>query len=121
MSLFTRDLISVERFQGAGAYTKGVYTKGTSLDFPARGNVQPVKPVEMLSLPEAQRTRETIKIFSTTELRPVEQTNSKSADRVTYNNEVYEVISVKNWGFSGIPHYVSLAQRINTNEAKRQV
>ena len=118
--LRTRDTVTLERFESAGTYTKGVFTKGQSITCDILANVQPVEPSEMLLLPEAQRTKETIKIFSSEALRPVAQTDSKSADRVTYDSDVYEVISTKDWNASAIPHYRSLAQRVNTNETTRQ-
>ena len=118
--LRTRDTVTLERFESAGTYAKGVFTKGQSITCDILANVQPVKPSEMLLLPEAQRTKETIKIFSSEALRPVAQTDSKSADRVTYDSDVYEVISTKDWNASAIPHYRSLAQRVNTNETTRQ-
>lgn len=120
-NLRIRNTVALERFESAGTFIKGAYTKGESIIRNIKVNVQPVKPTEMLLLPEAQRTRETIKIFSTDALRPVEQTESKSADRITYNNVVYEVVSTKDWSLSALPHYVSLVQRINTNEAGRQI
>jgi hypothetical protein len=119
-NLRKRNTVELERFT-AGSYTKGVYAKGQSTTCDLDVNVQPVKPSEMLSLPEGQRTKETIKIFSDEALRSVEQVGSEAADRITYNDKVYEVFSTKNWQFSRIAHWMSLAQRVNTNESTRQL
>ena len=68
MSLLKQEGIRVERPAG-GAYMQGHYADGTSSYFSYFANVQPTNGEDLLMLPEANRTSESITIYSISDIR----------------------------------------------------
>ena len=73
-------------------------------------SIQPLSPYEVLQLPEGQRTKEIVKVYTTTGLRQtIEQQNLKG-DRIAYKGRLYEVRKVSSWEtFTDIPHFKAVA------------
>lgn len=96
MSLLDNESIVITRKTGGG-YTGGHYVDGTSANSTIRANVQPLTGKEILQLPEGDRLRESLKAFSTSEIRV--------NDIVTRNSKTYEVQRVNDLSAHSIPHY----------------
>ncbi len=85
----------------AGTITLGRVTAGASSALSISASVQPATPEDMKRLPEGQRIDETIKLYTTTELKTVDVDAQTAADRITYDGQVYEVQQVTPWSEVG--------------------
>lgn len=84
---------TVTRF-AAGTRAKGVYTPGAGTAITRLMAVQPATGKEIDRLPEGARNRETLRCYSSEDLRAPEQGTSTGGDRFTYNGAVFEVVKV---------------------------
>lgn len=98
---------------GQGTWIKGAYQKGASTQKTISANVQPVlKGTDTLLVPEADRSKEIIKIYTTHLLKSrTEGTNSVEADIVTYNGKQYEVMRVIEYKMGMLNHVKAIAVR----------
>lgn len=102
-------LLQVTRFSG-GSYVNGSYVAGTSTTFLVIMAIMPLTEKELLALPEGERTRRQMKGYLVEELKTVDTSDSKKADRVTYDGVDFEVQGVEKWD-GDLPHYkVRLAE-----------
>lgn len=117
--IFNEHTIIVTRF-GTGSWTNGFFVDGSTATFEIKCNVQPVSYRELLNLPESQRTKSAVKVFSADELKEPNIVDKKNADRFTYNSKTYEVHKVRDWSQLNIPHYESIGVEIDIKEANRK-
>ena len=90
----------------SGGYTNGVYVVSGTASTSGTGNVQPVKSAELENLPENQRTKKVIRIY--TEMVFI------AGNTVEYDSDDYQVFQVDNYytqPFLG--HFVVYASREN--------
>ena len=80
-----------------GAVENGRFRPGPSDTFKVRAMIQPMTGEQLLRLPEGERTRERIVIFTAEQLRTTRQSEVAMADRVAYRGEQFEVESVEAW------------------------
>jgi len=95
----TADLM-IERF-GGGAYVDGRWVNEQPTQVALTANVQPAGGRQLMRLPEGDRTRDNITVWSTSELRPVARAQGKPGDLVLWNGERYEVIQLNDWSANG--------------------
>lgn len=79
-----------------GAYIDGDWVEGSTTTFIAMVNIQPLKPYEILILPESDRTRSWLKLYSAQVLRTAKE-GSWSADEFTWKNDKYKIMKVDDW------------------------
>jgi len=118
---FATDSIDITRF-AAGSRVKGRYVKGAPTVIPdVFVSVQPAKPNEILRLPEGQRTKEVLRIFSNPvdQLFTVRENGNISADRINWKGQDYEVAMVEDWTDKDISHFKSMAVRIDVQENEK--
>ncbi len=96
MGLLDNESITVKR-KAAGAYVNGHYVTGAESNYSALASVQPLSGEEILQLPEADRKRESLKMFTPSEI--------KVNDTVTRAGRNYEVQKVMDFSAHRIPHY----------------
>ena len=90
----------------SGAYANGIYVVSGTTSTPGTGNVQPVKGKELENLPENQRTKKVIRIYTEMVFVP--------GNTVEYDSDNYQVFQVDNYytqPFLG--HFVVYASREN--------
>lgn len=76
----------------SGSYVNGVWTEGTaSTPRTAKGAIQPLNAQELEMLPEGQRKRASLKIYTSTELREVDEISKVKGDIVTVRGSTWEV------------------------------
>lgn len=93
-----------------GKYVNGEWTSGDVEEINILANVQPASYKETMILAEADRTRETIKIFSCSEIRGMrEGTNGWDADTFVWNGDVYEIMKVKRYQMGVLDSWQCLA------------
>lgn len=91
-----------------GSYVNGVWTSGAITQIVVQANIQPVRYRDTLLLPEADRTRQAIRIYSSDELR--EQVEGKwDADEFDYNGFRYVIMKVQYYGMGTLNHYKAIA------------
>lgn len=100
------------RRRDPGSYVNGNWTPaGTYTEFQIIASIQPINGRELQMMPEGQRTREMVRIYTKSGLRPtIEQQNVKG-DLVSYKGRQWEVQKVEEWEFSwdGLAHFKAIA------------
>ena len=95
--LGARQSISVRRF-GGGAYdSSGRWSGSTSFDTPTDAVVNPSTPKETERLPENERTKEAITVFTRNPLLTSDVSDQGKADHVTWNGRTYQVMLTADW------------------------
>lgn len=104
------------RRRAAGAYVAGNWVDGTSSDASIVASVQPASHRDLLRLPEGLRTRSTVAVITDDDLRTANETAKLAADRIVYQGEDWEVVSVDAWEMGAVDqlgHKDCLAQRVD--------
>lgn len=104
--------ISVKRYPAA-AMAKGRYQAVTPTTFTIVASIQPMGGDEILMLPEGDREKEVLSLFTETELRVADQDNKTESDRVAWEGSDYEVIKVRPWKMGALDHYECVIARVN--------
>lgn len=98
-----------------GSYVNGRWVEGSTSEIILQVNIQPLKPYEILMLPEADRTRAWVKFYSADYARTLKEgTNGWSADEFIWKGDRYKVMRVDDWtsGMSILEHVKVYAARI---------
>jgi hypothetical protein len=96
---------------GLASNEDGRYRPGTSSTFTISASVQPARGRDLLRLPEGQRTREVIAIFTATALQTAAAPGGATADAITFQGSQYEVQTVEYW-FQAGGFYKALALKV---------
>lgn len=82
-----------------GAYVEatGLWEAGAEVTIEAICSVQPVNGDDMLRIPEGDRVKKILKLYSDTELRVHNEATGAQADTVTIEGEQYQVKIVEKW------------------------
>lgn len=83
--------------------------QGNEIFFSMTAVIQRMSPQETLTLPEGDRTREWIKIYTSTKLERSNEAEKTKGDIVNYKNREYEVRKVEDWEEFRLPHYRVIA------------
>ncbi len=104
--------VTVSRAAG-GAYVKGVWVASTRSSLTIVANIQPVlKSTEVMMLPEGERSKETIKLYTTTTLyQRVEGDNSIEGDLIEWDGKTWEVCKVIEYKMGILDHVKAIAVR----------
>lgn len=95
--LGAQNAIVVSRFSGGSWDSTGRYSGQTSTQTPTEAVVQPMPAKEALKLPENERTKEGIMIFTRSPLLTSDVSLQRKADHVTWNGRTYEVLLTEDW------------------------
>jgi hypothetical protein len=99
----------------SGSYIDGEWVEGSTSTFTVQVNIQPLKPHEILMLPESERTRSWWKVYSADVLRTLKEgENGWAADEFTWKGDRYKVMKVDDWtsGMGILEHTKSWCVRI---------
>lgn len=96
----------------AGTHTAGRWVSGGYADSTIIASVQPVKSSELLLLPEGERTRGSVKVYSDDDLRTADEPNKLPADRILWDGYEWEVFWVDDHQL-GIAHSKAICLRID--------
>lgn len=100
MSLLPNEKMTIRREGSGGSYEKGHRVSAADNLLKAEGSIQPLNGKEVLQLPESDRIRQSVKIYSAFAF----QTNDIVV-RMSDNAE-FEVQKVENWCvFNMLQHY----------------
>jgi hypothetical protein len=91
-----------------GVFAAGRWQPGEAEELEVNAAVQPASPQELARLPEGQRSREVLAVYTPTELRIGGP--GAAADRLEHAGATYEVQSVERWDAGGF--YKALAAKV---------
>lgn len=96
-----------------GHYVDGHWVEGGITVVTAKCNVQPLKPSEMMLLPESDRTREWLKVYSDSQLRTAQEgVGGWDADEFVWNGYRFRVMKDYNFQMGVLDHWKAWAARI---------
>lgn len=93
----------------AGDYVAGKLTAGSTSTLSISASVQPVSGQELQRLPEGERVKDWLYVYTPTELNTRE--GKKAADKISIDGANYEVATVDDWATEG-GFYRALVQRV---------
>ena len=101
--------------QESGSFVDGDWVDGSVTEVILEVNIQPLKPYEIMMLPEADRTRVWVKFYSADYARTLKESAAGwSADEFIWKNDRYKVMKVDDWtnGMGILEHVRVQAARI---------
>lgn len=103
--------------QVAGSYDDdtGEWVEGSITEVVLQVNIQPLKPYEIMMLPEADRTRNWVKFYSADYARTLKEgIGGWSADEFIWKDARYKIMKVDDWtnGMGILEHVKVQAARI---------
>lgn len=96
--------ITLRRTAAGSRDALGDFVAGTTSTSSIKASVQPLTGKDADSLPEGERHKDWLKLYTRTELRPVSQHAGSAGDRVEVDGITYEVRTVKRYR-AVCPHY----------------
>lgn len=106
--------ITLRRVAAGSRGSDGRWSDGARTDSSITASVQPAQGEDLQALPEGLRSRRTIKVYTTTELRTADQQAGTSPDQLVLSglagvdDGTYEVQTVQPW-YALLPHHKALA------------
>uniref|UniRef100_A0A6M3M0V9 Head-tail joining protein n=1 Tax=viral metagenome TaxID=1070528 RepID=A0A6M3M0V9_9ZZZZ len=104
--------VTLHRYGIGSRGTDGRFTRGAATVSTIQATVQPMNGKELSTLPEGDRTRRGIKLYTTTQLLTADQDAKRLSDRIIYQTETFEVRHVDQQP-RVIPHYRAYAVRLD--------
>lgn len=102
----------------AGSYVDGVWVQPARTSFGITASVQPMTPKEVLLLPEGDRQKETMKLYSTYRFKVQKDGSMEQSDQVVIDGRTYMVIAVTDFAVHsslGIRYYRGDCVSVNPN------
>lgn len=114
MTILGATSVTLSRYPVGSTGSDGRYDPGTPTDSTIQAAVQPATGRQMETLPEGERQKRGLFIMTESELKTEEQMSAgpRSADRITYESEVFEVRKVEKFAMI-LPHYEAIAVRLD--------
>ena len=106
-SRFVVDIIRT----AAGDWIDGVFVNGAQTTFQIVANVQPLTADELINLEEAQRTRETLKLYTRTTLLSAQESPSEVADQLSFDGKQYQIQQVYRYKGQHLRHNKAICVR----------
>lgn len=95
-----------------GEWVNGRWQPGTTESLLIQANVQPLKGTELQVLPESDRTKESIKVYSVEPLQTVEEVVQEEADIVVWNGKKYRAIKTMQYSMGVLDHTKTVCVRL---------
>jgi len=105
--------LSISRY-ALGDYSTGDYVKATPTIVTVRANVQPLKDREIVQMPEADRTKKWLKVYSASLMRSNKE-GEYDADRFIWDGDTYQVEKVQDYSMGVLNHWRATACKISPN------
>lgn len=96
-----------------GEYVNGIWVKPNPTTLTITANIQPViKSTEVSLLPEGDRSKEVVKLYTTTQLFQRREGSSPiEGDLISWNGKTFEVVKVVNFQMGILDHYRAVCVR----------
>ena len=95
-----------------GAWVKGRWVKGEAVELVVEANVQPMRGHELIVLPEADRTKESIKVYCVGTLQTVEDVAQEEADIIIWNEKKFRAIRTMPYQMGVLDHTKTICVRL---------
>jgi hypothetical protein len=82
-----------------------------------RASIQPMNGRELLVLPEGERTREYIKLYTDTQLNMADPVTGAKGDLVSYKGRTWEVTQSNDWNLNDYAHFKFLAVVVEADKS----
>lgn len=96
-----------------GDHVKGVWVPGSTSVVPTELHWQPLSGKDLLNLPENQRSKKAIRIFSEELIQGMDELSRTPADIVSIGSTNYEIQNVKFYDVGVCDHYEAVGVEIN--------
>lgn len=103
---------TVLRNSGEGDYIDGYWVAGERLPVLFTGNIQPLKGSELMALPESDRTKESIKVYTVETLRTVEELGQLEADLIVWNGNKFQASRTMTYQMGVLDHTKTICFRL---------
>lgn len=116
--LLTHTIPVTLKRRGSGSYVNGVWTPGVSTDTQIQVNIQPLRGHELFVMPEADRSKEWVKLYTTADIRGISEGTLSNAstpanpDLILWDGRVFEVSKVSTYKMGVLNHTKAIAARI---------
>ena len=114
----THTVTATRRRTAPGSYVAGVWTPGASTDTQIQVNIQPLRGHELFVMPEADRSKEWVKLYTTADIRGISEGTLSNAstpanpDLILWDGRVFEVSKVSTYKMGVLNHTKAIAARI---------
>lgn len=119
MGSFRKQFTILRRVTGSGYYDDdGIWVEGNSEgEITIKASVQPLNMQETAALAEGERTMNTVKIYTSTELYPAKEgiggRRPQEPDLLLWNGKRWRVIACAAYQSGVISHYKAYAQEVD--------
>lgn len=110
--LLTHKIPIVVLRQGEGAWVDGHWVNGVETPLDIEANVQPMRGHELLTLPEADRTKESIKVYCVETLKTVEEVGQTKADVIVWDTKRFQAIKTMTYKMGVLDHTKTICYRL---------
>jgi hypothetical protein len=110
--LLTHKIPIVVLRQGAGQWVDGYFTGVIETTLNIEANVQPMRGHELLTLPESDRTKESIKVYCVETLKTVEEVGQTKADVIVWDNKRFQAIRTMTYKMGVLDHTKTICYRL---------
>lgn len=97
-----------------GEWIKGRWVEGRTEEIEIEANVQQMRGHELVVLPEADRTKDSIKVYSVERLRTVEEVKQEEADIVVWEGKHYRAVKTMTYKMGVLNHTKTVCVRYPT-------
>lgn len=94
-----------------GEWVKGKWVPGTVQEVIVEANVQPLKGSELTALPESDRTKESIKVYSVETLKTLEEVSQEEADVIVWEGKKFRAIKAMTYKMGVLDHTKTICVR----------
>lgn len=103
--------VYIER-RGQGSWQYGEWVEGEAFTIVREVNIQPLKPHEIVQMPEADRTKDWYKVYCAEDLRTTQEgVGGWDADEFVWQGYNYKIMKVSNWAMGTLDHFRAYAAR----------
>lgn len=103
--------IQVKRW-GEGEWVDGYFVNGIETTLDIEANVQPLRGHELLTLPEADRTKESIKVYCVETLKTVDEVGQKKADIIIWEGKRWQATRPMTYKMGVLDHTKTVCFRL---------
>ena len=103
------------------AWVGGRWVEGEGVEVEIEANVQPLKFHEIMQLPESDRTKEWIKVYSAEQMYSEEEPaeDGYSADIIHWEGKAFKVMKARHYSMGVLDHWHIQAARIPLSALKK--
>jgi hypothetical protein len=97
----------------AGSYVEGEWVEGTESSVTIQANVHPFSDYQVSIMPESDRTKSWVWMFTSSEVRQKKEgTSGNGGDRFVWEGDLYEAMKVQKYSMTVQDHYEIKAARV---------